>query len=275
MFKMLKSNYYRIIRGKGLYIALGAELFLLLILIIFTHSEYLNSALMAIWTELYITSANWVLMIIFIFWISAYIGASFSSGAYIHKLTAGNSRIKIYFAEFFTVASVCVLNYILFYLLVFALWKNGESYEMNLPLWNSGYTDYTLVTTNQRVLLFAGSGTLSVMGLCALVLLIYMNMPRRTADILTKILPFIPIALAFTIYLIEPAVLYAQAVPEGFVNFLYAITLHFPPSPMFMPSWIFERFLGEQPWWYAGAGAVLFAASLIPGVIIFCRVKLK
>lgn len=272
---MLKSNFFRIIRGRGLYVALGAEFFLLLVLIIFTNSEYVNSSMMIIWTEFYITSSNWVLMIIFIFWISAYIGSSFSAGTFIHRLTSGNSRIKIYFAELITVASVCLVNYIVFYLLVFLFWKNGDSYEMLLPLWDLGYNSFTAVSPEQRVLLFAGSGTLSVAGLCALVLLIYMNMPRRSADILTKILPFIPIALAFAIYLIEPAVLYAEVVPEELVDVLYAITLHFPPSPMFMPSWIATRFLGEQPWWYAGAGAVLFAAAIIPGIIIFSKVKLK
>lgn len=286
MIGLLRSNLFRLFKSKGFWllliieiIALGFFLKLNIPYEINWHGEH-ETRVDGVSINMYVMIVNLVFMIAFCFWISGIVGENFSSGTLSHKLTAGNSRLKIYLAELLSVLIACLALYIFYYgfSLLFCLPAGDEYFKGGyaIDVWDGDkYVGMKIVYSEfQQLVNNSVAGMISTMGLCSLIVCLRMCWQSRGADIIIKLIPFIVLAFGFLIYQLDPPS-GAHGALGALLKFLFGINLLFLPTPYFTDRLFWHySFYPFIAWWYAIAAAVVTAVTVTVGVLCINRIDL-
>lgn len=274
MIRLIRSGIFRLIKSKGFWIIFGLEIAALaLFLKLNIPYEITFNGETEIWVDgvsmdMYIMIVNIVLMIAICFWISGIVGENFSSGTISHKLTAGNSRLQIFFAELISVLTVCLALYVFFYgfSMLFCLPAGDEYFRTG---YYSSTENAVIYSQFQELVNYSAAGLVSTMGLCSLIVCMRMCWQSRGADIIIKLLPFVVLGFGFVIYQLD------SYVPNILLTFPYAINLLFLPTPYLTDRLFYNS--SSYPymaWRYAIAAAFVIIAAVVVGVLCINRIDL-
>ncbi len=290
MSGLLRADFYRILKSKGLPIILGGILFVLAVLIagnviITWLSEDVsdNAIYYAYFMIDYATVVNLGFILAVCFLLSGTLGENFTTRLMLQKLI-GYRRSKVYFCELLTAVTVSVCLWVLLWGGILLCCLPYKAY--GAPLFDEGLiAPETLQLILQGTLFdfllaHAAAGLLSAAALASLLVCLRLNMRARTAsDVIAKLLPVALIAIGFIIILLQQAyhlstdenglVLYSYAdLDYRFVNALYSLTVFFPVTPAFAPQWMLLHQFALPIWGNTGAAAYAVAAAILIAVTV-------